>query len=333
MEVVQYLAALAVIVIHSGKLSSHEYLHFFIHSMVARIVVPFFFVTAGFLYRERTISLPAYKKVYFRKQIKQYLLWSILYLPYGLLYVRNLQLPPLFYVVGLVVGFLYSGIWYHLWYIPALLTGLWLVDKTVKKTNYGFAFLLFGLLFTLGATETYSNYISGTAIESLYMIYQSVLFTTRNGLFFSPIFVLCGFCLSDFRSRSLFQASLRTKLGLCAALLLLEGSLIFSRPGDDKNFFFAHIPLSLFLVATLIQIPSSRLSLNTQLLRSITRYLYFLHPLFLEIIISSAPFAGLPDIKGFPLFLATLTLTKLCIFVILRLKNISFRAVWQQKVK
>ena len=48
----QYLFAIAVILVHSGRLTSYEPLHFGLKSMLGRLAVPFFIVCASFFLKQ-----------------------------------------------------------------------------------------------------------------------------------------------------------------------------------------------------------------------------------------------------------------------------------------
>lgn len=321
LDIAQCISSLLVILIHCGRLSSNPYVHFFVKSMLGRLAVPFFLVCSGYFYRERTKESADYAEKYYRRHISQYMKWSILYLPFGLLFLYRSSLSWFLYPVGLLVGVIYSGVWYHLWYIPALLTGVWFAEKAVKKTNYVVAFVLFGFLFALGATETYSAYIDGTRLGEVYTIYRSLFYTTRNGLLFSPIFILSGFLFSDYKHASIFQKSLKMKLLLCSLLLMVEGIFIFQKQGHDKNFLFSAIPFVLFLCAFLINQSTKKMHHPRPFLRMINKYLYFLHPLFLEITTFIATLSGIQKFEGMPLFFVTLASTMLCIFLMYRWKQ------------
>jgi len=316
LDIFQFVAALLVVLVHCGKLSSDPRLHFVLKSLLCRIAVPFYFVCSGFFYRERANLQVDYPKKYYQRQIAQYLKWSILYLPFGLIFISQQNLSPLLYPIALLAGLVYSGIWYHLWYIPALLSGLWLVQKAVEKLNYKKAFLLFSLLFALGSTETYSSFIEQTVLGSLYHTYRTFFFTTRNGLLFSPLFILCGFVLSDYKEHPFFQMHEKKGLFFSVLLLILEGWILYPNQGDDKNFLFSLVPLSFFLVAGLTREQISNSDRTFPILRSLNKYVYFLHPLFLELSLFAAGKMGSAKFEGFPLFFATLFLTGICIVLI-----------------
>lgn len=75
----QYLFAIAVILVHSGRLTSYEPLHFGLKSILGRLAVPFFIVCASFFLKQ---SLRDARKIkaYLVKIVKTYVFWSCVYL-------------------------------------------------------------------------------------------------------------------------------------------------------------------------------------------------------------------------------------------------------------
>ena len=53
----QYLFAIAVILVHSGRLTSYEPVHFGLKSILGRLAVPFFIVCASFFLKPSVVSI------------------------------------------------------------------------------------------------------------------------------------------------------------------------------------------------------------------------------------------------------------------------------------
>lgn len=310
LDLTQFIASLLVILIHCGHLVNNEVVHFLIKSLLCRLAVPFFFVSTGYFYRTKQKLNPHYSTYYWIRQLKSYALWSLIYLPYGWFFLSQYDIPPLLYPVALIIAFLYSGVCYHLWYFPALLTSLWLSDKVRGSMPYIFALALAFSLYFLGASETYSGYLSDTGFAPIYQSYKGVFFTTRNGLFYGFIFVLLGFIIADFKDTPLTYRHLFLKLSGSMLLLLGEGWLIYRNQGDDKNFLFGLIPLVFFIVCWIIQSPVLQ-GHHWQWLKPLSHSLFFVHPLVLENLKALATRYGFPNFQGIPLFSLTLIITTL----------------------
>ena len=85
-------------------------------------------------------------KAYLVKIVKTYLFWSFVYLPYAWLFFSSLRLPVYLFPAGVLIALIYLGMCYQLWYIPAFLLGLFLVNQLVKRLGMlGLDRDLFGL--------------------------------------------------------------------------------------------------------------------------------------------------------------------------------------------
>ena len=276
----QYLFAIAVILVHSGRLTSYEPLHFGLKSMLGRLAVPFFIVCASFFLKQ---SLGNSKKMkdYLVKIVKNYLFWSFVYLPYAWLFFSSLHLPIYLFPAGVLIALIYLGMCYQLWYIPAFLLGLFLVNQLVKRLGMVWTGLITFLLYCWGLIETYSAYLDTTSLLKGYQLYSNLFFTARNGLFYTPIFIYMGYYLYDHFHAQTFSIHRWQKLALAFGLLCLEGIIIFQHEGIDKNFFFLLPFVTVYFVNACLR-SSFLKSYDLQYLKQMSIALYFSHPIFIE---------------------------------------------------
>lgn len=269
----QFIFAIFIVVGHVGSLTDIPELHFFLKSMIARLVVPFFILNNIFFYAQKdTIS----KKTWMKKNIKYYLIWSLVYLPFGIQFIQEqIDLPLALYPVALLVGFVYTGTFYHLWYFPALFFGIFVLEKVIRRWGYLKPFFLLLVLYIIGASETYSSYLEGTFFRNVMDQYFAIFLTTRNAIFYTGIFILIGFYLAEN-----YQTLLRKKhfinIGLVLSLLAfsLEAVVVYANPGRDKNFLFALIPVIFFLFLSLLNKKSQS---NYAYLRKYGQGIFFIH--------------------------------------------------------
>ncbi len=192
------------------------------------MVVPYFMVTASFFLRRNYPSLS-----------KQYLTWSILYLPFYLIYLTLQEIPFLYYPLALLVGLTYTGTSYQLWYMPAFFLGLILVHLSLEKWGWRITACLACLLYLLGSVETYSAYLAESIFLTAFDNYKTFFFTSRNGLFYAPIFVLIGFYLANKLNHPIFQHRQKTKLLVSTVILICEATIIYLNQGYDKKKLFS----------------------------------------------------------------------------------------------
>ena len=276
----QYLFAIAVILVHSGRLTSYEPLHFGLKSMLGRLAVPFFIVCASFFLKQ-SLGNSQKMKAYLVKIVKTYLFWSFVYLPYAWLFFSSLHLPVYLFPAGVFVALVYLGMCYQLWYIPAFLLGLFLVNQLVKRLGMVWTGLITFLLYCWGLIETYSAYLDTTSLLKGYQLYSNLFFTARNGLFYTPIFIYMGYYLYDHFHAQVFSIHRWQKLALAFGLLCFEGIIIFQHQGIDKNFFLLLPFVTVYLVNACLR-SSFLKSYDLQYLKQLSIALYFSHPIFIE---------------------------------------------------
>ena len=276
----QYLFAIAVILVHSGRLTSYEPLHFGLKSMLGRLAVPFFIVCASFFLKQ-SLGNSQKMKAYLVKIVKTYLFWSFVYLPYAWVFFSSLHLPVYLFPAGVLIALIYLGMCYQLWYIPAFLLGLFLVNQLVKRLGMVWTGFLALLLYCWGLIETYSAYLDTTSLLKGYQLYSNLFFTARNGLFYTPIFIYMGYYLYDHFHAQTFRIHRWQKLALAFGLLCLEGIIIFQHQGIDKNFFFLLPFVTVYFVNACLR-SSFLKSYDLQYLKQLSIALYFSHPIFIE---------------------------------------------------
>ncbi|MGX2946531.1 acyltransferase family protein [Enterococcus alishanensis] len=269
----QFIFPFFVVVAHVGSLTSNPELHFLLKNILCRVVVPFYCVSNAFFYAQKD---SVGKKMWLRKNIQVYLLWSLIYLPFGIQFIQDyVNLPLALYPVGVLVGLVYTGTFYHLWYFPAIFFGVVIVDKLIHKWGYGKVFSGLLVLYAIGASETYSAYLAGTGFGQLMESYFNIFLTTRNGLFFTTIFVLIGFYLAENHQRLLVDSEKNYRgLILSSLLLLIEGTIIFLHQGRDVNVYFALIPFSFYFFLVLLSYHGKA---DFKSLRKYGQGIYFFH--------------------------------------------------------
>lgn len=130
-SLLQYLFSILVILVHSGRLFSQDVIHFTFKSFLGRMAVPYFLICTAFFLRGR-IQQGLCNHSYFRKLIKKYSMWTIIYLPYGYFFFESLNIAKIYLLPGFIVALLYLGMLHTLWYIPAVILG-WIIIQGLLK--------------------------------------------------------------------------------------------------------------------------------------------------------------------------------------------------------
>lgn len=278
----QFLFSILVIMLHSHRVFLWDSLHFIQKSMFSRMAVPFFMICSSYFLRAQVDSKNSSYTTYLLNLVRSYTFWSAIYLPYALLIFFSLNLSILMLPLVILIAYFYTGFCYHLWYIPAFILGTCLIMYLNKYIKVKWLLLFSLLLYFFGTIETYSAYLSGTKLLQYFNFYKQIFFTSRNGIFYSPIFICFGIILYDYRENKVFSHLMLTKLLTSILIWSIEGYYIFLNQGYDKNFFIGLLPVSLFLFNWVIRTNLNR-NKNWYILKKLSVYFFYLHPLFIEI--------------------------------------------------
>lgn len=243
-----------------------------------RIAVPFFFMISGYyVFSDLATqnSYPARQRVwqFIKKQLQVYLIATLLFLPLawysGML---GLNMPLGTFIQTLLV----TGILYHLWYFPAIITGSLLVMGLLTRLSFKQVFFIAVGLYVVGlGGDSWSGLAAQTPITPLYSLIFQLLDGTRNGIFFAPLFLILGVLARRF-SKKPASPHRYSYLLISLICLLLESYLLhhFTTPKHDSMYvFLPFVLLFLFPIIQQWQAPiiwkqAGRLSL----------WLYLLHP-------------------------------------------------------
>ena len=291
-DVFRLVAAVLIITIHTSPLVGlSETGDFILTRIVARVAVPFFFVTSGFFlisrYHYQTAKLCAFVK----KTLLIYGAAIVLYIPVNLYngYFKMEYLLP-----NLIKDIVFDGTLYHLWYLPASVIGGVIAWGLVKKLDYRKAFAVAAVLYLVGLFgDSYYGVIKNVPIFSgFYALIFQVSDYTRNGIFFAPVFFIMGGFIADYSDRGenkseiVCDQSVRKKsesrcFGLSMALMLVEGLVLhhFQVQRHDSMYVFL-LPCVYFLFLVLLQFRGKRYVW----LRDLSLVVYLIHPMMIVVI-------------------------------------------------
>ena len=142
------IAAVLVITIHTSPLASYNTTgDFILTRVIARVAVPFFFMTTGYF----TLSRYHYdnRKLlgFLKKTGIIYVAAIAVYLPLNIYngYFNQANLLP-----NMLKDLVFDGTLYHLWYLPASMLGMLIAWQLVQKLDYSKGLIVAGLLYLIG---------------------------------------------------------------------------------------------------------------------------------------------------------------------------------------
>lgn len=337
LDLFRFLSSIIIIVLHVRPFFTVSYeIDMAINNIIGRICVPFFFFISGYFAAKQEQKKPDYIRSYIRSMIPVYLLWSAVYLPWSLSlaapYIQ--QVSGLLCTIGLptaiqnllllllvplavIVALLYSGVYYHLWYFPALLLSMLVLRWWKRKYSLRVLLTVSFVLLLFGATETYYGFC-GQFFQSLLHYYYVVFFTTRNFLFFALFYVTLGYWMGKQEQPASSLCFL--KLLLSIAALVGEGMLLQTTQRLDSNILLACVPLVYYLFSCLLYTNIHVPQLSEIPFRAISKYYYLVHPLMILFV-----HAWFPQVDSFWMAVAkvvcVLCCTHICTLLLIHMKK------------
>ncbi|MGL4697358.1 membrane-bound serine racemase VanT [Enterococcus larvae] len=222
-------AAVMVIAIHTFPFASFNgFLDQVITLSIFRVAVPFFFMVTGYYLIGPYAEKPSYPKSwkinrFLLSMLKLYLLICILYLPVSI-YTGTVSFSmPLMELAKVII---FDGVLYHLWYFPAVILGVVICRFLLQKAPISLVLLGTSVLYLIGlGGDSYYYFIElFPGIKVIYQLFFQLFDYTRNGLFFSPLFLILGAKL--YLKRGQQTKLLHAKMGFAFLGLALEGTLL-----------------------------------------------------------------------------------------------------------
>lgn len=274
-------AAFLVAAIHTSPFASFSADADFIFTrVIARVAVPFFFMVTGYFLLPQYVfgrsmdMRPLMRSL--KKLLYLYAAAVLLYLPVNL-YAGQIQDLGVWAFFRML---LVDGTFYHLWYLPAAVFGVWIVWFLGRKVPYK---VLLGISFVLYLIGLFGDSYYGAAeqVPALVKVYD-VLFMvsshTRNGLFYAPVFLAMGAGHAGkgtCTGRGGISVNM-TGLILSAVLMTAEG-LQLHRLNLQRHdsMYIMLLPVMFFLFRILLSVRCK----PAKILRTVSTWIYLLHPL------------------------------------------------------
>jgi peptidoglycan/LPS O-acetylase OafA/YrhL len=297
-DIGKYISALLVLAIHVYPFVeiSPVFNTFFI-ATICRLAVPFFFVTSGFFFAKKLFARPfdenAMLKNYLIRIGRLYLVWTIIYLPYTIWNYMDTGFSW-YNIISYLRDFLLNGSYYHLWFLPALMLGMCIVFFSVRYLGYKKSALLTLILYVLGyIINIYSTFWASWKYTSLlYGFFTKTLVTSRDGIFFAPVFLLMGFILAKGYRLDVQKSAIAFAVSFVGLVLEVSFYYMFGILHDLSSMFLFLLPCAYFLVSLLLGLKIKN-SPQYKILRLDSTVIYTSQILFVRIFLILLPQAHL----------------------------------------
>ena len=294
-------AAFLVAAIHTSPLASFSAdMDFIFTRVIARVAVPFFFMVTGyFLLPQYVFGRSMDRRPLLRclkKLLYLYLTGIFLYLPVNL-YAGQFRDPGIRDFFRMV---LLDGTFYHLWYLPAAVLGVWIVWFTGRRMPFKG---LMGILLVLYLIGLFGDSYYGAAeqipvLKKSYGVLFAVSSYTRNGVFYAPVFLAMGAGNGKTQNRGSRYTVMNhggiavniTGLILSAGMMTAEGILLHRLDLQrHDSMYIMLLPVMFFLFRLLLSVRCR----PVKSLRAISTWIYLIHPLCIILVRGGAKAAGM----------------------------------------
>lgn len=311
-DFIRFIAALLVVAIHTYPFNDfNDTFDYIVTRIIFRILVPLFLMITGYFVLPKALEDKNNLKKYLVKIGKMYLISMLIFFPLNIYkgYFNHFKIE-LF-----LKDIFFDGTFYHLWYFPAVMLGLVINYILLKKLGFkksGLMVLFFYIVGLFG--DSYYGLIRDNVfLSGIYDIFFLGSSYTRNGLFYTPIFLYIGY----FFRKSNFKLEIKENILLiiiCLVLLVGEGlTLYFFNILRHNSMYLMLIPLS-FLVFSLIV---NNCLKEDRTYRTMANYIYIVHPLviaFWHFFVERVNFKILSNSLASYIFILIITIVMVLIF-------------------
>lgn len=288
-DVFKFVMALLIVAAHTHPLYQISgLLNFLTADVAARMTVPFFFASTGFLLEQKIRRQGADRRAvldrYIRKILGLYCIWTAVYLPI-IVWDKIVDSGDTFRrsILTIARDFLFAGSYAHLWYLLAVPVGVALVYGLKKYAGERAAAVILLALFLIGLlTQSYYGLFvhivpaDGILWKSMKAV-KKVMVTCRNGVFFGGIFIYAGTWMAD-RNMELRQWQAVAGLAVSFLLFVVEAAYL-GRIGyvREQDMYLMQIPAVFFLMTLAVGLP---VKMETAFLRRMSMNIYYVHLIF-----------------------------------------------------
>lgn len=315
------VAVLLVVMNHTSPLADYStFADVWLTRVLARIAVPFFLMTTGYF-----LARGGWKRTghQLKKLCLLYGICVVLYLPVNW-YAGGFHGPAEFMQKLLV-----DGTFYHLWYFPATLLGI-VIARWLSRFGMRIALPVAGVLYLVGlGGDSYYGLVS--QIPLLHKLYNGIFAWcayTRNGLFFTPLFLLLGAAGWMWSRRMALTGFL-----LSFTAMSVEGMWLHSMGIQRHDSMYLMLPFCMVCLFSLLRCENRG---ENRRVRKVSTLVYVLHPLCIVLIRGGAGVLGVErwfETNSLLHFIAVLALSgllaALCLCV-LRPRPCSTARAWRE---
>ena len=309
-DILKLFFAVCIVGLHTGLFLKYKY-GFYLHSVIFRLGVPFFFITSGYFLGKGINSnnrKEIIKKFIF-KLLPTYLVLGGLYSILGIIRYDSFSI----YNILNNLWYLFTGRCFSImWYVGALITSAIVLLHMDTKRKLEISIIIALVLYFIGLSfNTYAFVLKNTQFNQVLLFLADKFDNNSNFLFCGYYYVSLGFYLSRYVKDNL-QKKIPLKIlfiFVMFILLLFETKIVRSKLAliNNYEYYISHVVLVplIFNIALLI-----KGNINTVFIRQLSKYMYYFHYLVIYVFVFLNKYKNNTIINdGERLFIYTLIIT------------------------
>lgn len=185
-------------------------------------------------------------------------------------------LSPIIFILTVLVLLFYSGVYYHLWFFPALLISINIIVKWTQKHTIQSLLIISLVLLILGASETYWGFLP--------FVIQNIFTTLLSFVYYHPkLYILWSFLCY---LRILCSKKIKLKKNyyfLAFSILLFVSELLLIKYSNHMNSNILISVLSLTYVLFTFSILTTYVP-KTNVVQIYPKYIFLVHPIAIYLV-------------------------------------------------
>ena len=270
-NILKFIFSICVVAIHTELLSAFgNNINWYGTNMILRLAVPFFFISSGIFYGnkiQKEKKIVETTKIYIKRLLYPLLFWLIINYPFWIIYDlpnqanghTNNLLTIILYTIRAIIYYP----WGALWYLLAIIVGIWICSKFYQKKMYYEPFFISIFLYLFGCIANSYHYIIENipVLNKIIDTYMKIFISSRNGIFVGMLYISLGVILSKIiHEKKYFKIKTNILLLILSfCTLFLEVYILKHHTAYEDHSLFLIMPLLIsFLVIILIQLPNHK---------------------------------------------------------------------------
>lgn len=278
-DIMKFISAMLVITIHSNPLTG--ICGYVLGGIIARIAVPFFFISSGYILYTKLKEDTTYIKNYVKRLTVLYTVWYGIYLVWRIVFEFNeFKVKDL---ILLIREYLFSG-YYQLWYLPSLIISSLFIYLFIKRDKVRYlVFISIILLLVCIVGDSYSGIVNIKLVNKFISLYEIIFGTTKVGICFAVPFLTIGILIKKYNV-NINKKILNIILMIAGIMFFSEGIILkYNNINTARNIYFTSVLIVTIVFIRLLKSDKVIKYSTSKLLRSLSLGIYCSHALFIMI--------------------------------------------------